>query len=415
MRLEQAGQDQRQLLLAAAGGAGDREPGRQRQLEAQPLDDRLLALLGDSEVLRPQRCLEVEILRRVVALAALVDQARRCELGDRLLILDLNVVHGLIVGEQLLPRRRQVLVRADDGDQRTQRDLAMDHEVAADGEEEEGPELGDEVVEELDQELLLVDVKADPEHLAQLFGEAGQLIGGGVVGADVAHPRCGLADALGVAPHLAHPALAQIVHLPLQLGDQPHLDRVEGDGSEAQHHVLHEDEEQDGDQRAALERRHGQGVADIAAQGLGLGVDHLHQLALAHPAECRQREAQDVAEEIVAQPPQHPLGDDPGIDVEDVFEHAADQHQRQEDAAQRVEVVHLVELVAEDRVRIIGPAQRLVDDDLRQLERIVERGEGQQRQHEDDELLPPAVLADIGEDRWFHRRAVSLRSACRPA
>jgi hypothetical protein len=64
----------------------------------------------------------------------------------------------------------------------------MDHEVAADGEEEERPELGDEVVEELDQELLLVDVKTDPEDFAQLLGEAGQLIGGGVVGPDVAHP-----------------------------------------------------------------------------------------------------------------------------------------------------------------------------------------------------------------------------------
>jgi hypothetical protein len=104
MRLEQASQDQRQLLLAAAGRTRDREPGRQRQLEAQPLDDRLLALLGNGEVLRPQRCLEIEVLRRVIALAPLVDQPRRCELGDRLLILDLHVVHGLIVGEQLLPR-----------------------------------------------------------------------------------------------------------------------------------------------------------------------------------------------------------------------------------------------------------------------------------------------------------------------
>ena len=70
-----------------------------------------------------------------------------------------------------------------------------------------------------------------------------------------------------------------------------------------------------------------------SAQRLGLGVDHLHQLALAHPPQMRQREEQQLTVELVAQPAQHPLGDHAGIDVDHILEGAADQDHAEEQAA----------------------------------------------------------------------------------
>ena len=69
----------------------------------------------------------------------------------------------------------------------------------------------------------------------------------------------------------------------------------------------------------------------------------VHDLAGGDPAEMGQREAQDAREEVVAQPPQHALGDDALVDVDDVFEAAVDQHQAQEHAAQQEQVLDLRE------------------------------------------------------------------------
>ena len=402
MRLERPGENERQLLLARTRGAGDRDVLRQVELEAQAIEDGLALVVGERDVDGAKRPVELGRRLGLVQHQGLVAQAGRGELHHDLLVLDLHVVHRLIVGQELAPGRGQVLLGAHHGNEGAQRDLALDHEIAADREEEEGAQLGDEVVEELDQELLLVDVEADPEHLAQLLAEAAELERGRGVGADVAHAQGRLADPLGVAADLLDAQLAQLVHLPLQLGDQVHLQRIEGDRGEAQDRVLHEHEGQGRDQRAALEGRHGQRVADIAAQGLGLGVDHLDQLALADAAELGQREAEHMVVELIADAAQHPLGDDPGIDVQDVLQEPADQDQRQEHAAEHEEVVQLVQPVAQHLMGAAVPTERPVDDRLGQDEREVERRERQQRQAQDDQLLAPAVPRYVGEDRGFH-------------
>ena len=185
--------------------------------------------------------------------------------------------------------------------------------------------------------------------------EARALVLRDVVGADVAHAGDRLAEPLRQPPHLAHPQLAERVDLALQLGDHVHLDRIEADRGQAHDRVLHEHEGQNREQRAALERRQREGIAHEAADRLDLGGDHRDDLARGDAAEMGQREAQDARVEVVAQPPQHALGDDPLIDVDDVFEAAVDQHEAQEDAAQQEQVVDLREALAE-QVRTESPA-----------------------------------------------------------
>ena len=287
---------------------------------------------------------QIERLAGLLDLQRLVAGPRRVELGDHLLELDLRVPQHLIVGQQLLPRRVQLLVRADHRDQRAEGQIARDDQVAADREEEERAELGDEVVEELDEELLLVDLVADLVDHAEIAAEPRALVLGRVVGANVAHAGDGLPDPFRQVADLTDPQLAERVDLPLQLGDDVDLDRIEDDRRDAHDRVLGEHEREDRDQRAALERRQRERVADEAADRLGLGRDHGDDLARRHAPEVRQGEAQDAGVELVAQPPQHALGGDALVDVDDVFEAAVDQHQDQEDPAEQEQILDLREL-----------------------------------------------------------------------
>src|SRR5690606_2654538 len=376
--LDQVGQDQQQLLLAAARRAQNGDARRQLHHEAGAVQDDLPVLRGERDVGGAQLPGERDRLGGFRDLQRLVAQPGRIELRHHLLELDLRIPGQLIVAEQLLPRRIQLLVRADHRDQRAEGEIAHDHQVAADRIEEERAELGHEVVDELDEELLLVDLVANVEDDAELLAEARALVLRGVVGPDVAHAGDRLRDAVGEAAHLAHALLAQLVHLSLQLGNDVNLDRIEDDRGQAHDRVLDEHEGQDGQKRAALEQRQGEGAADEAAERLHLGVDHLDDLAGRDAAEMREREAQHAGVELVAQAAQHALADDALVDVEDVFEAAVDQDQDQEQPAQQEQVLDLVELVTQHPVKGVA-GQRIVDDQLGQLEGGVkerERGDG---------------------------------------
>ena len=166
--IEQVGEHQRELLLAAAGGADDRDPRRQIDREAHAVEDRLAIVADQAEIADPQLAFGLERLLRIGALQRLVADARRVELSDHLLELDLRIPQQLVVGQQLLPGRVELLVRGDHRDQRAEREIAANHQIATDREEEERAELRQKVVEELDEELLLVDLVADVEDHAEL-------------------------------------------------------------------------------------------------------------------------------------------------------------------------------------------------------------------------------------------------------
>ena len=83
------------------------------------------------------------------------------------MILDPRILQLLVVGQQFLPRPCEVLVGSKRGDKRAEREIALDDQIATDGEEEERCNLGDEVVEEFDEELLAIDVQADAINLAK--------------------------------------------------------------------------------------------------------------------------------------------------------------------------------------------------------------------------------------------------------
>ena len=236
-----------------------------------------------------------------------IEDPRRLELLDHLLVLDPRVFLLLVEQQEFLPRCRHVLVGGEYRDECAEAQVAHDHQVAADQVEEERRQLPDEVVEELDDELAVEDLVADQVDSAENLGKGRPIVAGAVVDPDLLHAGNRLADVLRQPAHHAHPVLGEQVDLALHARDQPALEWVEGHGGQAEDRILNENEEEDREELPGLEDRLGDGVADEAADGFHLRRDHRNDLALAHSLEMRQREAQHAAVEFVPQAAQHAL------------------------------------------------------------------------------------------------------------
>ena len=105
-------------------------------------------------------------------------------------------VEALVVPvDQFLDRPGQILVGGDDGNQLADVQIAADRQYAAAEIEDEGRELGEEVVDELHHELPLVEVEADEKNPRQAVGNVRALEIGAVVETDVGRPIDDLADA----------------------------------------------------------------------------------------------------------------------------------------------------------------------------------------------------------------------------
>jgi hypothetical protein len=150
-------------------------------------------------------------------------------------------------------------------------------------------------------------------------------------------------------------------------------------------------EDKDRQQCAGLGDRQGEGVADKAADRLQLGGQHRDDLAGRGAVEMPHRKAQQALKQIVAQPAQHALADPALADVQVIFEPAVDQDEDEKDAAQQDEIGNLSELDPDDFLREFFAADRLVDDHLRQFERVVQKWERQQCDDDQVNLLAQAV------------------------
>ena len=129
-----------------------------------------------------------------------IGQPGRLKLFDDLLVFDPRVLFLLIEIEQFLPRRGHVLVGRQHRDQRAERQIAADYQIAADRIEEERRQLSDEVVEKLDEEFALIDLEADVVDAAEQAGEIGQLQLDRVVGMDFDDAGRRFLDAVGDDP-----------------------------------------------------------------------------------------------------------------------------------------------------------------------------------------------------------------------
>ena len=398
------GREQAELLLAAAARADDGDMLVEAGGEggaAHGLGNLVLGIGGVLEgepAVRRQGGQGLGLLH----LEGLVDHAGRVELLRHLVVFDPRVGLLLVVGEQLLPGRGHVLVGGEHGDHGAEAQAALDDQVAADRVEEEGGELGQEVVEELDEELAPEDFVADVVYVAEPVGDVGAQPVGAVVGVDGLDGRDRFADPVRQPAHMLHPLLRQRGHPALQLRDRIHLEGVERERGKAQNGFLDEHEGADGDQYAELIDRLGQRIAHEAAERLDLLRHHRDDLALARALENREREAQQARIEVVAQPAQQPFAEAALAGVDGEFERAVQKHEAQKGEAQHHQIFDLPELQPEQRPGEAFAADGVVDDLLGQFERNVEHREGRHGERQQEELLRQAVAEHEAVDRLFH-------------
>src|SRR6185503_8586824 len=258
-------------------------------------------------------------------------------------------------------------------------------------------DLPEEVVEELDEVLALVDVVAQCIDAAEAVADVGALEVERIVAADLDRAGDRVADAVGELARRGHALLVELVDLALQARDQVELRRIERDGGEAEPEVLVEDEDDVGDEQAALEHRQADRFADEAADGLGFGDDHRDQLAGRRRLEVRQREPQHQLVQVVAQPAHRALADDARVDVDPVLEAAVERDQREQQQRQPHQVRYLRHREPEELRRNVLAADRAVDDALGNLEIQVDERKADRSQHQHRELVAPRELDDVAD------------------
>src|SRR5437763_2632372 len=399
-------QQLRHQILAAIARPDQRDMSAERETEAESIEQADAVAVDQADIAEFDFALR-RLDRALVEQETGIEHVGDLELLDDLLVLDRDILLVLVEIEQFLPRRRQLLIGGEHRHQRAERQFADNHEVAADHKKEERRQLVDQVVEEFDEELAVIDVEADVVDLAEAVRDVGQLVLGAGIGADLDLRGDRLADAVGQGAHLAYPLAAELADAALHLRDEIGLHRIERDRRGAEQRVLHEHEDEDRQQCAGLRDRQCEGIADKAADRLQLGGQHRDDLAGRRAVEMVHRKAKQALKQIVAQAAQHALADPAFADVQVIFEPAVDQHEDEKDAAQQHEIGDPMEFDAEDLPREVLAADRLVDDHLRQFERVVQKRERQQRDNDEVNLFAQAVAQDETIDRGGKR--ITLR------
>jgi hypothetical protein len=207
----------RDVVLAAVPAAEQCDMRAGLDVERHAVDAIGAAVFGVHECGRRDLSFEPRHFRGRLDHELRIDETRRLELGDDLLVLDADVLLRRIPGQDFLPRRQDVLVGRQHGHERAERQAALEHQEAAHRVEKERRDLCQEVVQELDEELALEDVEADRVDPAEPVADVGALAQERVVGADLGGAGDRLADAVRTARGLLHPLLRQLVDLLLQL------------------------------------------------------------------------------------------------------------------------------------------------------------------------------------------------------
>src|SRR3954454_18707805 len=198
--------------------------------EGDRIQDAVALVFSKRQVADHQLALQMRYLAGVAQHQLGIGQPGGLKLLDYLLVFDPRILFLLIEIKQFLPRRSHVLIGCQHRDKRAERQIAADHQIAADRIEEKRRQLSDEVVQEFDKEFAFVDFEANVVNSAEQAGEIGQLQFDRVVAVDFDYTRSRFLDTVGDDPLRAHALLVELVHLPLQFRDNVSLERVERDG-----------------------------------------------------------------------------------------------------------------------------------------------------------------------------------------
>ena len=308
-----------------------------------------------------------------------------------------HVLDLVVVEQEFLPGRGDVLIRPQGRHKRTHRDLTDDRQITAHSVKEKRRQLRDEVIEKLHKKLLLIDPKPDLEQPPQPGGELRQPIAHTAIGPKIANPRRSFPDFRGEMPNFLDPVFVQKVDLTLQHRDQPSLERYQRNRRQPKPNALCKKKYQNGQHIACLEHRLRDRVPHQPTHRLGLGRDHGDQFALARGAEIGLRKPHHPCDQLEPKPPEHPFGQHALHRVEPHLDDPVGKDRCQEGKTEDQQELDLGKgdpKVA--NIRRLRP-DRIIDDDLRQLQRCIEERERRHRHQQKDKLLAFRILPDEAE------------------
>ena len=135
------------------------------------------------------------------------------------------------------------------------------------------------------------------------------MVNGCVIGANFGPCGDRLGDTVREPANFAHPFAAEPTNDSLHLGNEITLQRIERDSRGSEYRVLHEHEDENRQQRAALRDRQRESIADKPADRLQLAGHHRDDLAGRGTIEMMQRKPQYPLVKLIAQAAQHTLAD----------------------------------------------------------------------------------------------------------
>ena len=403
-----AGHDLRQRAAVFVAGGGDGDAAARRQGGGDVFEHGIAVGVAHGHAVQHHVTVQT---RQAVGLAielVFVDHARRGKpFGDGFPA-QLHVLRLVVVVQQFLPRAGQVLVGGQRRDQRAQADLTLNDQIAADREEKERGQLGDEVVEKLHEEFLLVDVKADLVEPPQTVGDHSHPVTPAAVHPQRRRTGRAFADLGRQRTHLHHTFLVQQVDAPLQFGDQPCLQGDQRTGGKAEGDRLGKQEPQNRQHLPRLQHRLRQRVAHQPAHRLAFRGDHADQLALRGTFEIGLGEPQDARDQAIAVTPQHAFGQHALHGVDAHLHQPVGDHRQQEQSAQDQQEMDLREChaVKFDHIRLGGVG--VVDDTLGQFQRQVQHRKQRQGDQQQNELVALGVLENKAENVAFYGTVQTL-------
>ena len=327
--------DLRQRACRIHAGAGERDVLTQRQRQAHAIETRLAARSNDTQRLQIDAA-RGEIGRRRVGQRR---GLRRTELFDDLIEL-LADVHALLIPvDQLLYWRRQVAIGRDDSDELADIERPRQRVIAADRIEQEGRHLREQIVEEFRREFPVEQSITDPEEMIEDPADAAALVTGRTMIGDLRHALDDLADAPREKTGAQLPFLAEPELFAPHARDDERLHSNHRRRHQPERRALQQDEEKRGQRLPGEKHRLDKSIADKAADRLHLVLDDDGGFRRFDVTDGFRRKLQEPRKQRQAQSPQQVFAELALANVDDEFERAVDEHQREKKTAERKQIL----------------------------------------------------------------------------
>ena len=197
-----------------------------------------------------------------------------CKKAGNLPVSDPCIFQCLIVVEEFFQWCREVLVRSQDSYERAQSDPPLNDEITSERVEHEGSQRSQKVVQRLNEEF-------EAEYFPANFLEFSKACARGPQGAglDLIFPYL-IAQLPPQLPNFLDPGARQHIDPALQFGQQIYLDGKHRQCGSAQNGILNEHEEENRQERAALQDRQGQNISGKPADRLDFLREDRNNFAL---------------------------------------------------------------------------------------------------------------------------------------